>query len=198
MPASGDSRFRRFPLIPSRNRALPTGCPPCAGPLSRREMVHPRSHPGAAGDTAPRSAAAASNVRAGSVSELASPSCAGPTISPLAHQAHLSRLFDAHPRLRTAMGRSPRALPALRSRRPRSSQPGPGAVRRSLRHRPDPRIPRHRRHHHRMGRRNTRLPHQQTSIQRTHRRHQQPPPESYAESPTDSPTMAITQPEESL
>ena len=94
--------------------------------------------------------------------------------------------------------RSPRALPALRSRQPRSSQPGPGAVRRPLRHRTDPRIPPSRRHHHRMGRRNTRLPHQQTSIQRTPRRHQQPPPKSYAESPTDSPTTTITQPEESL
>ena len=35
------------------------------------------------------------------------------------------------------VGRSPRALPALRSRRPGPSQPGARTVRRSLRHRPD-------------------------------------------------------------
>ena len=47
------------------------------------------------------------------------------------------------------------------------------------------------------GEGNTRLLHQQTGIQRTHRRNQQPPPESYDELPTGSPTLTITQPAES-
>ena len=95
------------------------------------------------------------------------------------------------------VGRSPRALPDLRSRRPRRGQPGARTLRRSLRHRSDTRIPRSRGHDHCLGRRNTRLPQQQTSIQRTNRRDQQPPPESYAASPTGSPTTTITQPAES-
>ncbi len=54
-----------------------------------------------------------------------------------AHQAHLDRLFSAHPRLKVASERAPRALPDLRSRRPRSRQPSTRTVRRSLRQRPD-------------------------------------------------------------
>ena len=60
-----------------------------------------------------------------------------------------------------------------------------------------PRIPRSRGHHHRMGRTDLGVPHHKAGIQRTPRRNQQPPPESYAASPTGSPTPTITQPEES-
>ena len=177
--ASGDSRFRRFPLISGRNRALPTRRSPCAGPLSRSALVHPRSHPGAAGDTAPRSAARPPTFepdlfrarftllrRADHLSE--------------AHQAHLDRLFAAHPRLRTAgtpsksSTSSTKPKTSIKPTRPWGGSPTSTPPDRS-------RIPRHRRHHHQLGRRNTRLPHQQTSIQRTPRRHQQPPP-----SPTPS------------
>ena len=77
-------------------------------------------------------------------------------------------------------------------------QPGARTVRRSLRHRTDTRIPPSRGHHHRMGRTDLGLPHHPTTgIQRTHRRNQQPPPESYDASPTGSPTPTITPPEES-
>ncbi len=93
-----------------------------------------------------------------------------------AHQSHLDRIFDAHPRPANRVGRAPRAIPALRSRRPRRGQPGARTVRRSLRHRPDTRIPPSRGHHHRMGRTDLGLPHHPTTgIQRTHRRDQQPP-----------------------
>ena len=113
-------------------------------------------------------------------SEPASPCCGGRSSQrspPKAPGSAVRRSSPSPNRVDCA----PRALPALRSRRPRPGQPGPRPVRRPLRHRPDPRIPRHCGHHHRLGRRNTRLPQQQTGIQRTHRRDQQPPP-----SPTTS------------
>ena len=92
---------------------------------------------------------------------------------------------------------SSRALPTLRSRQPGPGQPGARTVRRPLRHRTDTRIPPSRGHHHRMGRTDPRLPHHKAGIQRTHRRNQQPPPESYDASLTGSPTPTITQPAES-
>ena len=60
-----------------------------------------------------------------------------------------------------------------------------------------PRIPRSRRHQHRLPRRKPRLPHHQTRLQRTPRRNQQPPPWSYDASYTGSPTTATTQPVQS-
>ena len=60
-----------------------------------------------------------------------------------------------------------------------------------------PRIPRHCGHDHRMGRTDLGVPHHKAGIRRTHRRNQQPPPESYAASLTGSPTPTITQPAES-
>ena len=71
------------------------------------------------------------------------------------------------------LGRAPGALRAVRSRRPRRRRPSVGTVRRPLRHRTDPRIPRGRGHHHRLGGTNPGLPQLQTSNQRTHRRDQQ-------------------------
>ena len=112
------------------------------------------------------------------------------------HQKHLDRLFEAHPRAPDRVGSSPGALPALRSRRPRRRQPGPGTVRRPLRHRADPRVPRSRGHHHRLGRRDLGLPPQQTSNQRTHPKGSTTCSRSYAESLTGSPTQTISQPEE--
>ena len=110
----------------------------------------------------------------------------GPVPSPLhppaaGRPSHRRPPQASRPALRSSppapnrVGRSPRALPTLRIRQPRTGPQGAGTVRRSLRQRPDPRIPRRCGHDHRMGRRNTRLPQQQTSIQRTHRRDQQPP-----------------------
>ena len=42
-----------------------------------------------------------------------------------ARQAHLDRLFDAHPRPANRVGRAPRPLPAVSGRRPRPGRPGP-------------------------------------------------------------------------
>ena len=92
-----------------------------------------------------------------------------------AHQEHLDRLFDAHPRLRTAWD----ALQELYRIYEADDLDGANeALGRfgDLCHRPDPRIPRDRGHDHRLGRRDPGLPQQQTSIQRTPRRDQQPPP----------------------
>ena len=50
-------------LIPSCHRAIPSRCPPCVGPLSRRPLVHPRPHPGAKRAPAPRPRSAATNIR---------------------------------------------------------------------------------------------------------------------------------------
>ena len=98
-----------------------------------------------------------------------------------AHQAHLDQLFDAYPRLRTAWD----ALQQLYQLYEADDLEG---ANQALARFADlyatgriPRIPRRGRHHHFLGRRNPGLPHQPTSHQRTHRRHQQPPP-----SPTTS------------
>ena len=93
------------------------------------------------------------------------------------HQKHLDRLFDAHPRLRTAWEALQELYQLLRSRRPRRRRPGPRTVSpTSTRQARPPGIPPSRGHHHRMERRNLGLPPQQTSNQRTNRRDQQPPP----------------------
>ena len=89
-------------LISGRNRTISASCSPCARPLPRRTLVHPRPHSGTQRAAAPRPPPASPNVRTGPVPKPVSPSCAGPTILTEAHQAHLDRLFDAHPRLRTA------------------------------------------------------------------------------------------------
>ena len=78
------------------------GCPPCARPLSRRPLVHPRPHPGT-----PGSCSAATPISGHQHTNL---TCFRARFTLLrrsdhlteAHQAHLDRLFDAHPRLRTA------------------------------------------------------------------------------------------------
>ena len=88
-------------LISGSNRAIPARCSSCARPVPRRSLVHPRPHPGATGDTTPRPPTAAANVRAGGVQSPLH-SAAPDRPSHRSHQAHLDRLFDAHPRLRTA------------------------------------------------------------------------------------------------
>ena len=88
-------------LISGRNRTVSASCSPCARPVPRRTLVHPRPHSGTQRAAAPRPPPASPNVRTGPVPKPVSPSCAGPTILTEAHQAHLDRLFDAHPRLRT-------------------------------------------------------------------------------------------------
>ena len=102
MRAGGDSRFRRVPLISGSHRAVPTRCSSRSRSFSCRPVVHRRTHPGAAGTATPPP-----------------PELHPPTYEPDlfrarftllrradhltdAHQAHLDRLFDAHPRLRTA------------------------------------------------------------------------------------------------
>ena len=115
---------------------------------------------------------AAPHVRAGPVQSPVHPPAAGGSSHRRAPEASGSPVRGSPP-APDRVGSSPGALPALRSRRPRRRQPGPGTVRRPLRHRADPRVPRSRGHHHRLGRRDLGLPPQQTSNQRTHRRDQQ-------------------------
>ena len=100
-----------------------------------------------------------------------------------AHKQHLDRLFAAHPRLKVAWDALQDPLPDLRSRRPRSRQPGASPLRGPLRQRTDPRIPRRGGQDHLLGRRDTRLPHQPTSHQRATRGHQQPTPGPTTRSP---------------
>ena len=96
-------------VVPNRSRpyhpdhrTIPSRRSPCARPLPRSALVHPRPHPPTTGDTTPRAAAAAANVRAGPACEPASLCCGGPTTSPKPTKHISIRLFDAHPRLRTA------------------------------------------------------------------------------------------------
>ena len=162
-------------------------------------MVHPRSHPGAAGDTAPRS-------RSGG----------RPTFEPDLFRAQLHPLAPGRSSQRSPPGHisigssllipvsAPRGTlskSSTSSTKPKTSIKPTKSLGRFADLYATGQIPEY---HDTVdtiinwGDRNTRLPHQQTSNQRTHRRHQQPPPESYEESPTASPTTTITQPEESL
>ena len=105
MPAGGDRRIRRVPLLgclSGSHRAVPSRRSPRARPLSRRTLVHPRTHPRAKRDTTPPPRI--------SVPQRTKPDLFRARFTLLrradhltdAHQAHLDRLFDAHPRLRTA------------------------------------------------------------------------------------------------
>ena len=106
MSPGGDSRERRVPLISGRNRTIPASCSPCARPVPRRTLVHPRPHPGTTRDTTPRPPAASPNVRT------------GPVPSPL------------HP---PAPGRSPnRSPPGAPRQTVRRSSPSPHRVGRPL------------------------------------------------------------------
>ena len=82
VPASGDSRFRRFPLIPSRHRTVSTRRPPCPRPVPRSPLVHPSTHPRTQRDTTPRPPPAAPNIRTRPACEPASPSYAALITSP--------------------------------------------------------------------------------------------------------------------
>ena len=64
------------------HRTIPSRRSPCARPVPRRTLVHPRTHPGTTRDTTPRPRPASPNVRAGPACEPASPSYGGPIISP--------------------------------------------------------------------------------------------------------------------
>ena len=132
----GDSRERRVPLISGRNRTIPASCSPCARPVPRRTLVHSRPHPGTTRDTTPRPPAASPNVRTGPVPSPLHPPAPGrsPNRSPPGAPRQTVRRSSPSPH---RVGRPPRALPAIRSRRPGPSQPGARTVRRSLRHRPD-------------------------------------------------------------
>ena len=81
MPPSGDSRPQQVPPIPGRHRTISARRSPCARPLPRCPLVHPRPHPGTTRDTTPRPRPASPNVRAGPACEPASPSYAEPTTS---------------------------------------------------------------------------------------------------------------------
>ena len=84
------------------HQPIPTRRSPCAGQVPRRPLVHPRTHPGTTRDTTPRTRSCGP--------QRSSRTCLRARFTLLrradhlteAHQAHLNRIFDAHPRLRTA------------------------------------------------------------------------------------------------
>ena len=93
-----------------------------------------------------------------------------------AHQAHLDRLFDAHPRLRTAWDALQELYQLYEADDPDQANQALGRFADLYATGQTPRIPPSRGHHHRMGRTDLGLPHHPTTgIQRTHRRDQQPP-----------------------
>ena len=81
MPAGGDSRFRRVPLVSGSHLPLSARRAPRARPLSRGALVHRRSHPGTPRDTTPRPRAAAPQHTNRTCSGPASRFCAGRIIS---------------------------------------------------------------------------------------------------------------------
>ena len=178
------------------HRPVPARRPPRLGPLSRGAVVHRRLDPGSAGTATPRPRGAAPNVRAGPASEPGSLSCGGRIIS----QKGTRSIWIACSRL--TPGSAPRGR-LSRSCASSCEADDLDGANQALGRFADlyaagqtPRIPPSRGHHHRLGRRNPGLP-PQTSNQRTHRRHQQPAPWSYAESVTGSPTQTTSQPEDS-
>ena len=184
-------------LISGSNRTIPASCSPCARPVPRRTLVHPRPHPGTTRDTTPRPPPASPNVRTGPVpSPLHPPAPGRPSqrSPPGAPRQTVPTLIPVSAPRGTP---SSRALPAIRSRRPGPSQPGARTVRRSLRHRPDTPIPPSRGHHHRMGRTDLGLPHHQTVLPTDPSKGSTTSSKSYDASPTGSPTPTITQPGES-
>ena len=98
-------------------------------------------------------------------------------------RARLDGLFDAHPRLRAGWQAPAGAPRPLHRRRPRRRPGGPRAVLRPLRDRRAARVPRHRRHVHRMVRRDPQLALRRPPLQRTHRGHQQPAPSAAPKRP---------------
>ena len=102
MPRGGDSRFRRVSLVsprPSRST-----CPTRATcwTASTWRAGSPKDSPWYGGRSSAAHPISGPQHTNRTCSEPASRSCAGPAISTDAHQEHLDRLFEAHPRLRTA------------------------------------------------------------------------------------------------
>ena len=92
------------------------------------------------------------------------------------HRKHLDRLFEAHPRLRTAWEALQELYQLYEADDWDGANQALGRFADLYATGQTPRIRRSSQHHHRVGRRNPGLPHHQTSLQRTPRRHQQPPP----------------------
>ena len=99
-----------------------------------------------------------------------------------ADQARLDALFDTHPAAQSRLAGPTGAPRPLHRRRPPRRPGGPGAVLRPLRDRRAARVPQHRRHLHRLVRRDPQLAPHRPGQQRTHRGHQ-PAPSSAAHRP---------------
>ena len=180
--------FRRIPLISGSHRPVLARRPPCPRPFSRRPLVHRRLDPGTPGTATPRPQISGPRPTNRTCSEPASPCCGGRIISPTPTR---SISIGCSTLIHVSEPRGTRSRSSTSCMRPTTwtqANEASGTVRRPLRHRADTRIPRSGGHDHRLGRRDPGLPHQPTGIQRTPRRDQQPPPWSYAASPTGSPT----------
>ena len=113
------------------------------------------------------------------------------------HQAHLDRLFDAHPRLRTAWDALQELYGLYEADDLDRRQPSVGTLRGPLRHRPDPRIPRGRGHHRRLGGTNPGLPQRPDEQPTDPSKGSTTCSRSYAASLTGSPTPTTSQLEDS-
>ena len=155
-----------------------------------------RAHPGPTRAPTPPPPRAAPDVRTGPVQSPFHPATAGG--SPHRRPPETSRPpLQSSPPAPHRLGDAPRALRRLYEADDRDgANQAPGRFADLYDSGQTPRIPGSSRHHHRPRRRNPGLPHHQTGLQRTPRRHQQPPPWSYDASHTGSPTTATTQPAE--
>ena len=100
-----------------------------------------------------------------------------------ADQARLDALFDTHPRAQSRLAGPTGAPRPLPRQRPPRRPGGPRTVLRPLSDRRAARVPRHRRHLHRMVRRDPGLAPHRPSFQRTHRGNKQPAPSPAAHRP---------------
>ncbi len=162
------------------------------GPIPRRQMARGRAHRGATRRPAPP-AGLKTRVR---------PRCVPGTV-----RAHQTPRHPRRHRARTpqwpvhrsssaqdSLGHAQRAAPAPPRQRPRRRPRNPPPVRRHPQQRPHTRAQQHRRHLPRTAHPDPRPAPHQTAQQRTHRRHQQPPPESCDAKPTAPPTTPTPKP----
>ena len=197
MPRGGDCRLGRVPLLPSCHLPVPARRQPRTRPLPCRSLVHQKASPWSAERYNAAHPSCGHQHTKRICSDPASRSYAEMTIphkptestwigcSTLSHGC-----VPPGTRSRSSTG----STKPTTSRRPTRRWHGSPIVNRSVRHRPDPRIPRDRGHDHRLARRRyspttpaDEHPTDPSRISTTCSR-------SYDESLTDSRTTATTQP----
>ena len=190
------SRHQRIPSLQGSYRHLPGSRPPRPGPLPRHPLVRCRSH-----RRAPRYPTPTRRHHPGLLPRRVPSTVRSPTERRPTHREP-GRPHPTTPQRPSPatdwLGRPTRTLRPLPCRRLRRRPPSTTQIRGSPHHRRTPRDPPSRRHRPRLERRNPRLAPMRATIKRTPRRRQQPPPWSYKESPTASPTPTTTPPADSF